>query len=178
MLRYAEVRAVHDVWRGLIPQRLDRLQPSRIQHPVGELRNVLDHCGLRSMELQGRYRRPGRRARSVVLWVARLFAAGLGVTLAAGGGKQYVVGRYLLPAGLVQVLADMLRVGVVDAMPFNGHRPVVCRPEYLDACGALAGAPSAEAGEQVDCCGHGDNSSGTSHCLLIRRPSQRTTCTA
>ncbi|MNO73521.1 hypothetical protein D3C76_644890 [compost metagenome] len=81
--------------------------------------------------------------------------------LAAGRGEQDVVRRHLLPACLVQVLADVLRVGVVGAVPFNGHRPVVCRPENLDACGARAGAPSAEAGEQVDCCGHGDTSSGT-----------------
>ncbi len=33
--------------------------------------------------------------------------------------------------------------GVVGAVPFNGHRPVVYRPENLDACGARAGAPSA-----------------------------------
>ena len=62
--------------------------------------------------------------------------------------------RNLFPARLVQVLANVLRFGVVGAVPFNGHRPVVCRPENLDACGARAGAPSAEAGEQVDCCGH------------------------
>lgn len=31
---------------------------------------------------------------------------------------------------------------------------VVCCSEHLDACGARAGTPSAEAGEQVDCCGH------------------------
>ena len=66
-----------------------------------------------------------------------------------------------LPSCLVQVLADVLRVGVVGAVPFNGHRPVVCRPENLDACGARAGAPSAEAGEQVDCCGHGGLAGGS-----------------
>jgi hypothetical protein len=62
--------------------------------------------------------------------------------------------RHLFPAGLVQVLADVLRFWVVSAVPFNGHRPVICRPENLDACGARAGAPSAETGEQADCCGH------------------------
>ena len=82
-----------------------------------------------------------------MLGVARLFAACLGVSLAAGRGKQDVVCRYLLPAGLVQVLADVLGFWVVSAVPFNGHRPVVCRPENLDACGARASAPSAEAGE-------------------------------
>jgi len=90
-----------------------------------------------------------------MLRVARLLAAGLGVALAAGLGQKDVVRRNLFPARLVQVLADVLRVWVVSAMPFNGHRPVVCPPENLDACGARAGAPSAEAGEQVDCCGHG-----------------------
>ncbi|MCY1411069.1 hypothetical protein D9M71_264510 [compost metagenome] len=60
----------------------------------------------------------------------------------------------LLPASLVQVLADVLGVRVVSAVPFNGDRPVVGCPENLDACGARAGAPSAEAGEQIDCSGH------------------------
>ena len=51
----------------------------------------------------------------------------------------------------VRFVADVLRVWVIGAVPFNGYRSVVCRPENLDACGARAGAPSAEAGEQVDC---------------------------
>jgi hypothetical protein len=55
----------------------------------------------------------------------------------------------------MQILADVLSVGVVGAVPFNCYWPVVCRPENLDTCGARAGAPSAEAGEQVNCCGHG-----------------------
>ena len=87
-----------------------------------------------------------------MLRVARLLAAGLGVALAAGRGQQDIVRRHLFPARLVQVLADVLRVGVVGAVPFNGHGPVICRPKNLDACGARAGAPSAEAGEQVNCC--------------------------
>ena len=77
--------------------------------------------------------------------------------------------RHLLPAGLVQVLADVLRIRMVGAVPFNGHRPVVCRPENLDACGARAGAPSAEAGEQVDCCGHSVLARGQSN-RCSRRP--------
>nr|NLU60011.1 hypothetical protein [Pseudomonas sp. BIGb0427] len=36
------------------------------------------------------------------------------------------------------------------------HSLMVGCPENLDACGARAGAPFAEAGEQIDCCGHGD----------------------
>lgn len=44
--------------------------------------------------------------------------------------------------------------GVDGAVPFNGHRPVVYRSEKLDACGARAGAPSAESGEQDDCGSH------------------------
>lgn len=67
---------------------------------------------------------------------------------------------HLLSPDLVQVLANVLRFGVVGAVPFDGHRPVVCRPENLDTCGACAGAPSAKAGEQVDCCGHGDGPPG------------------
>ena len=39
-------------------------------------------------------------------------------------------------------------------VPIHGFGPIVCRPENLDVCGARAGAPSAEAGESVDCCGH------------------------
>lgn len=154
VLRDAEVGAVHDVGRGLITQRLHRLQPGRVEHPVGELRHVLDHCRLWPVKLKGRYRRPGRRARGVMLGVARLFAAGLGMTLAARGGEKDVVFRHLLPARLVQVLAYVLRFGVIGAVPFNGYRPMVCRPKNLDACGARAGAPSAEAGEEVDCGSH------------------------
>lgn len=40
------------------------------------------------------------------------------------------------------------------AVPFNGNRPVVCRLENLDACGARAGTPSAETGEKIYCFYH------------------------
>ena len=62
--------------------------------------------------------------------------------------------RHEFPARLVQVLADVFGVLVIGRVPLHRLRPVVCRPENLDACGARAGAPSAEAGEQVDCCCH------------------------
>lgn len=60
----------------------------------------------------------------------------------------------LRPIRLVQVLADVNRVRVVGAVPLDGDRPVVGGPENVDAGIPGAGAPSAEAGEQVDCCGH------------------------
>lgn len=82
-----------------------------------------------------------------MLRIARLLAAGLDVALAAGRGEQDVVRRHLLPSGMVQVLADVMCFGVVGAVPFNGHWPMVCSPENLDACGARASTPSAESGE-------------------------------
>jgi hypothetical protein len=45
--------------------------------------------------------------------------------LAAGRGEQDIVCWNLLPARLVQVLADVLSVGVVGAVPLNGYRPVI-----------------------------------------------------
>ncbi|MOA42384.1 hypothetical protein D3C78_1644300 [compost metagenome] len=82
-----------------------------------------------------------------MLRVARGLAAGLAVALAAGRGQQKVMSRHLLPARLVQILAHVLGVRVVGAVPLNGNRPVVGRPEYLDASRTRAGAPSAEPGE-------------------------------
>lgn len=76
------------------------------------------------------------------------------MALAAWGGDTDIAARNCCPVGLVQVLAYVVGVLMVGRMSLYGLRPVVCRPENLDACGARAGAPSAEAGEQVDCCGH------------------------
>lgn len=53
-----------------------------------------------------------------------------------------MVGWHLRPISLVQVLADVYRFWVVGAAPLDGYRPVDCRPEDLDTCGARAGAPS------------------------------------
>ncbi|MNT66392.1 hypothetical protein D3C72_2044540 [compost metagenome] len=82
-----------------------------------------------------------------MLRVARCLAAGFRMTLTARRSQQQVMLRHLLPPGLVQILANVLGVLVVGCVPFHCLRPVVCRPENLDACGARAGAPSAEAGE-------------------------------
>ncbi|MCY1186382.1 hypothetical protein D9M73_272500 [compost metagenome] len=69
------------------------------------------------------------------------------MALAAGRGQQQVMLWYQLPPGLMQVLTDVLGMRMIGRMPLHGFRPMVGRPENLDACGARAGAPSAEAGE-------------------------------
>ncbi|MNN99489.1 hypothetical protein D3C81_2191470 [compost metagenome] len=69
------------------------------------------------------------------------------MALATGRREQQVMSRHLFPARLVQVLTRVLGVRVIGAVPLNGYRPVVGRPEHLDACGARASAPSAEPGE-------------------------------
>ncbi|KPB90314.1 Unknown protein sequence [Pseudomonas syringae pv. maculicola] len=48
----------------------------------------------------------------------------------------------------------MNRVWVVGAVPSDRDRPVVGRPKDFDASPARAITPSAETGEQIDCCGH------------------------
>jgi hypothetical protein len=76
------------------------------------------------------------------------------MALAARRGQQQVMRRHVLPLRLVQVLAHVQRARVVGAVPFHRDRPMVGGPEYLYTRIAGTGGPSAETGEQIDCCGH------------------------
>jgi len=58
---------------------------------------------------------------------------------------------------LVQVLADVLSFRVVGAVPLNRDRPVIGGPKNVDTGITGTGGPSAETGEQIDCCGHGES---------------------
>jgi hypothetical protein len=89
-----------------------------------------------------------------VLRVPVRLTARFRVTLAARRGQQNVVSRNLIPARLVQILTNVHRVGVVGAVPFDCNRPVVGGPENFDTGRTGTGRPSAEPGEQIDCCGH------------------------
>lgn len=62
--------------------------------------------------------------------------------------------RHLLPLRLVQILADMLCVGVVGGVPLNGDGPVISGPKNVDAGVAGTSGPSAESGKQVNCSAH------------------------
>lgn len=62
--------------------------------------------------------------------------------------------RNILPLRLVQILANVLSMRVVCAVPLNRDWSVVGRPKYICARIARTGAPSAEPGEQINCCCH------------------------
>ena len=76
------------------------------------------------------------------------------VALAAWRGDADIGARNCCLVGLVQVLTYVICVPVIGCMPLHRFRPGICRPENLDVRGSRACAPSAKAGEQVDCCGH------------------------
>ena len=44
---------------------------------------------------------------------------------------------------------------IAGAMPLNRNRPMVSGPKDVYSRIAGTGRPSAETGEQIDCCGHG-----------------------
>lgn len=52
------------------------------------------------------------------------------------------------------VEAQHISERAAGAVPLNSNRPVVCRLENLDCCGARAGNPSAETGEKIYCFYH------------------------
>ena len=82
-----------------------------------------------------------------MLRITRLLAPGLRMAFAARRSQHDVVCRDFGPIRLVQVLADVDRVRVIGAVPLNGDRPVVGRPDNVDAGIAGTGGPSAETGE-------------------------------
>src|SRR5690625_6814836 len=57
---------------------------------------------------------------------------------------------HLLPVGLVQVLGDVLCVGVVFRVISNGLGPVVCGPDHLGPGHGCAGAESTSASKQIN----------------------------
>src|SRR5690606_22121990 len=86
----------------------------------------------------------------IVLRIAMRLAPSLAVALAAGAGQHQVMMRHQLPARLVQVLTDVLRVGVVGGMPFHRLGPMVGCPYHVAASKGRTGAESASAGEKID----------------------------
>src|SRR5690554_5586559 len=85
-----------------------------------------------------------------MLRVAMGLAPGLAVPLTAGAGQHEVMGRDVLPAGLVKILANMLGVRVIGCMPAHRLGPVVCCPYHLAPSHRRAGGEPARAGEQVN----------------------------
>src|SRR5690554_4924244 len=85
-----------------------------------------------------------------MLRVTVRLAPGLAVPLTAGAGQHEVMGRDVLPAGLVKILANMLGVRVIGCMPAHRLGPVVCCPYHLAPSHRRAGGKPARAGEQVN----------------------------
>lgn len=105
-----------------------------------------------------------------MLRVARRFASSFGVPLAARGGEKQIMSRNVFPLRLMQILANVLGVRVVGAVPFDRLRPMVRSPKNFDARIARTGTPSAESGEQINCCCHdGYSPAITGRWMVIRR---------
>ena len=62
--------------------------------------------------------------------------------------------RNVIPASLVQILANVKRVRVGGAVLLDSDRPMIRGPEHFDARRAGARRPSAESSEQIDCSSH------------------------
>src|SRR5690554_6577731 len=85
-----------------------------------------------------------------MLRVTVRLAPGLAVPLTAGAGQHEIMGGHVLPARLVQILADMLGVRVIGCMPAHRLGPVVCCPYHLAPSHRRAGGEPARACEQVN----------------------------
>ncbi len=82
-----------------------------------------------------------------MLRIPRRLASRFGMPLAARGSKKQIMPRHVFPLRLMQILADVLSMRMVSAVPLDRLRPVVGSPKNFDARIARTGAPSAEAGE-------------------------------
>lgn len=152
-LRHAQAARVdHDLLQVVV-EREHGGAPDRVEHPLAELGHVLDSHVARPVDLGGRDDRPGGGAIAVVGGCAAarregglpgaaraLAPSGLGavaggrlaVPLAGRRGPQEVVVGDLVPVGLVEILADVERMGVVGAVDSDGQLGMVAGPNEIE----------------------------------------------
>ena len=128
MLWNAEIGAVDNVRGDHVAECCHCLRPGGVQRPSRELLNILDQYHFWSVELGRRHNRPCGGAGCIVLSISGLLPACLRVALAAWRSQHNVVRWDLRPIRLMQILANVNRVRMVGAVPFNRDRPVVGGP--------------------------------------------------
>lgn len=81
--------------------------------------------------------------------VRTLPAARIRVPATGRAREPDVVRRQLLPIRLMEVLAHVRGVGVIQRMPVTRGTPVIARPQHADPGGVRAGGPAAKARKEI-----------------------------
>ena len=79
--------------------------------------------------------------------VRSFLASSVRMALAGRAGHEQIVGRYLRPIGLMQILACVFGVGVIRRVHINSGLPVVGGPYDINAGLPCAFGVAAQAGE-------------------------------
>ena len=136
VLRHAMIGRIDQMRRNGVAQPAQRIAPSRIKHPLLEVRHVLDQDHRAAVIFRASHHGPSRAAQRVMV---RPFAASCPRMPLAGWRSQHNIMRgHRAPVGLLKVLALVPSVRVVGLVVLNSERPMVCGPHDARAGKARA----------------------------------------
>jgi hypothetical protein len=147
MLRHPMVGGVYQMRRHGITEPVHRIAPGREQNPLAESRHVLNQYHRLPVVLRTRHNRPSCRSRCVVMW--SILAPGRAVPLARWRSQQKVLRGNRTPVSLLQILADVVCVGMVELVNVHGCPPVVGGPDHGEARRACTLREPAGTGEKI-----------------------------